>query len=434
MGKREGLVASIVIPAHNRVDLTRRSLYRWLRQLDCGPYEILVMDDASTEDIPAVIGEVEELTPDSKGVVRYLRLSHGLLMRSPNTAWRTGYEEAKADFIVLSSQDVLVPWYALAGVMHTAKRHKGQRASMIVYWMTEQMMGQLGEHPLGVDLNVITGFPEFWTQITPYGCENGQIRSGGLFVLCTGMSRQDWEWIGFLRDTPYFGMDDRDLTAREVFLGKYPVTVPDMFCIHMWHPKNRALRALITHPGFVYETEAQARLLEPAPPIHEPTPIEQFIQAGAEQVTAQLMGSAEASSSDVVTRGAAPDHVISLFAYIIALLGKRGVHTIGIANDWWADSFKVLASEYGMEARYLQEWGDEKIDAIVSLMVLQRLPTYDVAWQYRNGLRFRARHLLVLVPYKDHFHGGKNILKWDEASLQASVTDTTMTGYLIGIW
>jgi len=419
--------ASVIVPAHNRVELTRRSLYRWRGQLGCLSYEILVVDDASKEDIPAVIADVESNTQDSNGVIRYLRLSHGLLLRSPNAAYRAGFENAEADFIVLSSQDVLVPRYALAGLVDTAAEHLGRRAALIAYWLTEAQTGMLPGCGWEKSLLNVTALPGFW-DATPYGAPNKTIVDGGAFILCTGQSREQWEWIGFLRDTPYYGSDDRDLIAREAFLQRPAVTVPDLFCVHQWHPKPMWVRSMMVHPGYVYETEDQARLLAEARANDKPTPLEHLMIGMTHEIAETL------ADEPFEPPGPPPEHITRLFTHVLSILGRKGVRTIGLANDWWGKHFIKVATSWGAQAAFLQDWGERELDAVISLMKLQTFKTYDEAWQYRNRLRGRARHLLILVPYRHHFSGGENLLQFDESSLQAPIANTAMTGYLVGIW
>ena len=133
------------------------------------------------------------------------------------------------------------------------------------------------------------------------------------------------------------------------------------------------------------------------------------------------------------TDGPAPEHVVFLFEHVLGVLGKHGVRSLLLANDWYGRKFMQLARQRGVSARFLDEAGPIA-DMIISLMELQRFPTLGEAWSERDRLRTITGRLAVVVPYRHHFHGGDNVLQFDEISLQAPWTDTTMTGYLVGVW
>ncbi len=95
-----GLV-SIVVPVYNRGDLLREAVASALAQT-YRPIEIIVVDDASTDDTPRVI----EALVSAHAEVRSVRRANG----GPGLARETGRLEARGDFVqYLDSDDLLLP-------------------------------------------------------------------------------------------------------------------------------------------------------------------------------------------------------------------------------------------------------------------------------------------------------------------------------------
>jgi len=425
---------SVIIPVHNQPELTQRCLYKWLRQAyPAEEYELIVVDDDSKGYgwvmalIDLEMARVRDEKIQHPPEVRYLRLESEYIMRSPNTAYLAGVEAATGDYLILSSQDVLVPALAIQGLLNTHQRYPDRRASVVVYWLSEGMQSHLDEYNWRENLNQVTTMPGFWADGTSYGRPNSALADGGLFILCSGMSREYWEWIGGLRRTFYHGMDDRDLVEREQFLQRYPITVPGLFCIHQWHSKNLDLRRLMVHPGFRYQNERQARLLEPAPINSIPESLE--VLRKDRQPSATLgTPSPEPQPGQGKYSGVAPGHVTELIRYVLGVIGQLGVHSLWLSSEWWAAEFTRQARAQGYEVH------PGPVDMVVSLMQLQTHATFEAATHAREQLSTQGKRMLVLVPYREHFTGGDNVLQFDEASLQATWSDTTMTGYMVGVF
>jgi glycosyltransferase involved in cell wall biosynthesis len=97
----EGL-ASTVIPVFNRPAMLREAVDSVLAQ--SWPHlEIIIVDDGSTDDTPAVMRELEQLHPDK---IRLLRQDNA----GPGVARQTGLERATGEFVqFLDSDDLLLP-------------------------------------------------------------------------------------------------------------------------------------------------------------------------------------------------------------------------------------------------------------------------------------------------------------------------------------
>lgn len=91
---------SIIVPTYNRRDVIPRAIKSILRQT-YSAYEILVVDDGSTDDTAAVINEME----DSR--IRYIALKEN---KGAAHARNIGIQEAKCDYIAfLDSDDEWMP-------------------------------------------------------------------------------------------------------------------------------------------------------------------------------------------------------------------------------------------------------------------------------------------------------------------------------------
>ncbi len=93
------LLFSIVIPVHNRDHLISYTIDSVLKQT-CGNYEIIVIDDSSTDNTPAILASY------GKRITK-LRLES----RDPGINRNAGIALARGDYIIfLDSDDILLPW------------------------------------------------------------------------------------------------------------------------------------------------------------------------------------------------------------------------------------------------------------------------------------------------------------------------------------
>lgn len=97
----EGLV-STVIPVYNRATMLREAVDSVLAQT-WRPIEIIIVDDGSTDDTPAMEAELYRRQPDT---IRLLRQANA----GPGAARQLGLEAARGEFIqFLDSDDLLLP-------------------------------------------------------------------------------------------------------------------------------------------------------------------------------------------------------------------------------------------------------------------------------------------------------------------------------------
>jgi hypothetical protein len=97
-----GLV-SVILPVHNRPVMLREAVESVLTQTH-REFEILIVDDASTDSTPAVAEELRRASPDVIRVVRQAKNS------GPGPGRNRGLEQARGEFIqFLDSDDLLLP-------------------------------------------------------------------------------------------------------------------------------------------------------------------------------------------------------------------------------------------------------------------------------------------------------------------------------------
>ena len=96
------MLFSVVIPAYNYASFLSRAIDSVLAQPG-DDFEIIVVDDGSTDDTPVVGGRYRQEYPER---VRYLRQENG----GPAKARNRGIEEARGDFLIfLDADDRLLP-------------------------------------------------------------------------------------------------------------------------------------------------------------------------------------------------------------------------------------------------------------------------------------------------------------------------------------
>jgi glycosyltransferase involved in cell wall biosynthesis len=157
-------LVSTIIPVHNRSSALRDAVESVIAQ-DWRPIEILVVDDGSTDDTPAVAAQLAEAHPD---VVRVLSRANG----GPGAARETGRSAARGEFIQhLDSDDVLLPGKFTAQV--AALRAQPDAGAAYGITLLRGAHGRLVESPhKGTGRKVDAMFPEFlfsrwWDTSTP---------------------------------------------------------------------------------------------------------------------------------------------------------------------------------------------------------------------------------------------------------------------------
>ena len=96
------ILLSVVIPAYNYASTLRRAVTSVTKQLKLN-HELIVIDDGSTDDTPALVAQLEKETPKQ---VRYIRKPNG----GPSSVRNTGIRKALGTYLIfLDADDELLP-------------------------------------------------------------------------------------------------------------------------------------------------------------------------------------------------------------------------------------------------------------------------------------------------------------------------------------
>jgi glycosyltransferase involved in cell wall biosynthesis len=107
--------ASIVVPTRDRADYLRVSLDSLLAQQVGAPFEVIVVDDGSTDETPAVA---------ERAGAKLIRMP----ARGPNAARNAGLHAAEAELVLFVDDDIDAPRAWLAAYLDGAERHPDAEA------------------------------------------------------------------------------------------------------------------------------------------------------------------------------------------------------------------------------------------------------------------------------------------------------------------
>lgn len=245
-------LASVVMSVKNRAQLFRNSVVLYRKQTV--PFELVVVDDGSTDNLKGVIDENGDMN------IKYIRLEHSGL-RSPNIGLLTGMEQCSGDVIILTcGAEVLVPDDAVETVIEGAYEMK-RRVGISCFCLSQAMQEALGTVNWKEDVHEIQKIPGFWTEATPWGSVNTSYQMNGAMTLSfSGATREHWDWIGRIRRTESIGMNDRDLLDRERFLGIAGKTILGAHVYHQYHKRSGKEWSELSTKAITYTSEEQARL------------------------------------------------------------------------------------------------------------------------------------------------------------------------------
>lgn len=95
---------SVIVPTYNGADLLRKSLVTWAHQtLPTDQYEIIVVDNNSTEDIQSVVEEVKKSRPNVRDIIRYVKET----IPGATAARHRGVHESRGEHLVFADNDGL---------------------------------------------------------------------------------------------------------------------------------------------------------------------------------------------------------------------------------------------------------------------------------------------------------------------------------------
>jgi len=108
---------TVVLPTYNRSDLLGQTVRKLLHEqtVPAGQYEIVVIDDGSTDDTPRVISAIA--APESR--LRYYRQKN----KGPGAARNLGVREAKGEVILFTGDDCIPDSHLIQEHLKARERH-----------------------------------------------------------------------------------------------------------------------------------------------------------------------------------------------------------------------------------------------------------------------------------------------------------------------
>jgi glycosyltransferase involved in cell wall biosynthesis len=228
----------------------KNTLIGW-SNLDYPDYEFIFIDDGS-KNVEKYKQMIDEFGETHK--VKYLAFDG---VKNLNIAWNTGYKEATGDFIVFSMQDEIVSNKQV--LHHMINEYDGCRINLLPLHLTKEMTNLIDTVDWKKDATLLETFPGFYSSREAL---NFTRTSASVLSNITGQYRKDWDWFGLFRwhDDGWLWVD-QDVAMREACLNKPARTAKGVKCYHQYHSGHAMAN---NRPGYIYHTEREARLLDPA--------------------------------------------------------------------------------------------------------------------------------------------------------------------------
>lgn len=255
-------VSVIMATGNNRPQALRNTLLSWSKVTY--PIEFILV--ATNGPDPAVGAVVNEFPFISKFVVMELEEDESRDWARVSRVWTREGRASHGEYVIIAMADELLGDYDI--VQKFINAPTPYRTSVITYFLSPEETKALPGINWQENPGALQYFPDFWTHTTVEGADNipNKDRTGAVYIShLTGAWREHWDYLGWFRTDlhGYFWLD-MDLHFREKFLECPCTTLPNACCYHQWHPLLQISEEDRDYGGYIYETEAQARLLEPA--------------------------------------------------------------------------------------------------------------------------------------------------------------------------
>ena len=245
---------SIIMTASDRLNHLRNTLESW-SELTYPDHDFCLIDNASKQEVGIYNLAVEFSTRINN--FHFWRVNEPT---NVNLIWNSAGKKSSGEYIVFAMQDEIISRKCILEEM--LNREAKVRFSVQNYFLSEDMTNKL---PAGWerDATLIEEMDGFWDYAWDR-VPNRRKTDAPNLAHVTGWTREGWDWFGWFRNQ-YRGYRwlDQDVVMRENALGIRADTVFGISCYHQWHGDYGSSSA-VNVPGYIYENERQARLLEEA--------------------------------------------------------------------------------------------------------------------------------------------------------------------------
>lgn len=230
-------MATVVVVAFDNLSLTRLCVESVLANTDVGSYELIIVDNGSTDGTPAYLAALEARHPHVRGISNSDNLGFA-------AACNQGISQGHGDHVVLLNNDVLVP----PGWLPTLLAH-----------VSDPSVGAAGPvtNRIGNEAEVETDY-ETYGEFLRFAARRRRSHLGRtvelpmLAMFCFAMRRDVYEAVGELDEGYGIGLlEDDDYAARLRLAGFRLVCAEDVFIHHFGEASF----------GHLYRTGAYHRVL-----------------------------------------------------------------------------------------------------------------------------------------------------------------------------
>jgi len=229
---------SIIMSITDRPNNVYNALTAWTK-LEYPKFNFLIIDNCSRNpDLERIVGEFKD-----KLHITFFREP---VLTNINVIWNKYGKMSDGKYVIFSMADELISDGDVIDKM--LKCPKENRTSIFTYFMTERQTMDLGSYDWRTNVRNV-----------PLPATNQT--TAGLISHITGNYRANWEYFGWFRDGLGHLWLDQDVHLREVKLGIPAHTPKDVYALHQWHKVDMGYTGGLK-PGYTYQNEKQARLLE----------------------------------------------------------------------------------------------------------------------------------------------------------------------------
>jgi len=220
--------ASIIIVTFNNRDLNRLCLESVYSRTEWPNFEVIVVDNASTDGTPSYLKEAEKIFPDLSVILNDSNLGFA-------AANNIGLKRAAGEFLVLLNNDTVVS--------------QGWLSSMIRHLTADNEIGLIGPttNEIGNEAKVVVGYEDV-AAMPQWAAQFVRDNDGHTFdipmlaMFCVMMRREVLDAVGFLEEQFSVGMfEDDDYTKRIRELGYRIVCTRDSYIHHFGRASFRLL-------------------------------------------------------------------------------------------------------------------------------------------------------------------------------------------------